>query len=423
MKKIFLFALAALLIVAYAMPVMAKVHVGGIVFVDAMFVKNDEHFMRNTSAFSAAGSVDADRSWFCIDVPDITRLYGKWVNDAGDVGMHIEIGLRGEEGTGGAEIVNTRYAYGWWQINPMFKLTVGQQDEVVAPYAPQQLMGLRGQGMQQANPFAANTMLHAICYGFGNLGNDRKEGIRLDTKLGEKSNLAVAIFTPNVNGAIGSWAARDEEETLPRVDVTYSVSLGPVSLAPGFTWQTVQYEWDPQCANYQGDEADLDVWLFSIPVKFAPGGPISLSAEISWGENIGNGSYTSGVYWGGPTLAAQWDNVVDATGNVVTQFADTEFLGFWADLAWKMHPIATAHFIYGLQEAKNDDRSAQANRWTNTRYCYGISVPIAVAKTFIIRPEVFYYDYGEFERNGMVNPINGDLGSQILAGVQFQIVF
>ncbi|MBW2034656.1 MAG: hypothetical protein JRI94_13925 [Deltaproteobacteria bacterium] len=33
MKKILLFALAALLVVAWAMPVMAKVHMGGIVFV------------------------------------------------------------------------------------------------------------------------------------------------------------------------------------------------------------------------------------------------------------------------------------------------------------------------------------------------------------------------------------------------------
>jgi hypothetical protein len=421
MKKILLFALAAVLIVAYAMPVMAKVHVGGIVFVDAMYVKNDEHFMRNTSSFSALNSVDASRSWFCIDVPDITRLYGKWVNDAGDVGMHIEIGLRGEEG--GGEVVNTRYAYGWWQINPMFKLTVGQQDEVVAPYAPSQLMGLRGQGNNDTHPVVNNTMLHAICYGFGNIGNDRKEGIRLDTKLGEKSNLALAIFTPNVNGAQGSWAARDEEEVLPRFDVTYSVSLGPVSLAPGFSWQKVQYEWDPQCANYQQDFSDFDVWVFSIPVKFAPGGPISLSAELNWGENVGNGSYTTGVYWGGPTLAAQFDNIMDGTGNFCTVVADTEFLGFWADLAWKMHPIATIHFIYGLQQATNDDRAAQAARWDNTRVAYGISIPIAVAKTFIIRPEVFVYDYGEFEVNGQVNPANGDLGSQTLVGVQFQIVF
>jgi hypothetical protein len=420
MKKILLFALAVFLIVAYAMPVMAKVHVGGIVFVDTMYVINDEHFQRNTSIFATAGSVDATRSWFCIDVPDITRLYGSWVNDAGDVGMHIEIGLRGEEG--GAEFVNTRYAYGWWQINPMFKLTVGQQDEVVSPYVPQQLMGLRGQGLMQAGP-AGNTMLHAVGYGFGNTGNDRKEGIRLDTKLGEKSNLAIALFTPRVNGARGSWAAMDEEDTLPRIDATYSVSLGAFSLAPGFSWYKVQYEWDPQSGNYQGDDSDIDVWLLSLPVMFAPGGPISLTAEINYGENLGNGSFTAGVYGGGPTLAAQFDNVTDASGNVFTQVADTEFLGFWADLAWKAHPIATVHLIYGLQRLTNDDRVAQANRWTNMRYMYGISVPIAVAKTFIIRPEIFYYDYGEYELGGIVNPANGDLGSQTLIGVQFQIVF
>ena len=420
MKKIFLFALAALLIVAYAMPVMAKVHVGGIVFVDVSYVKNDENFQRNTSFYAAAGSVDASRSWFSIDVPDITRLYGKWTNDTGDVGMHVEIGLRGEEG--GGEAVNTRYAYGWWQINPMFKLTVGQQDEVIAPYAPSQMLGMRGQGIMEAGP-APNTELHVIGYGFGNIGNDRKEGVRLDIKLGEKSNLAIAAFTPNANGAFGSWAAYDEEEVLPRLDIVYSVSLGPVSLAPGFSWQKIQYEQDPQSPPFTAlfqDEGDFDSWLFSIPVKFATGGPISLSAEINWGENIGNGSYTSGIYGGGPTLAAQADRLPGTNTLIV---ADTEFIGFWADLAWKMHPIATAHLIFGLQNATNDDRFLAANRWENTRYMYGVSVPIAVAKTFIIRPEVFYYDYGEFEQGGIVDPNNGDLGGQIVAGVQFQIVF
>jgi len=414
MKKILLFALAALLVVAWAMPVMAKVHMGGIVFVDAMWVKNDEHFQRNTSIFATAGSLDASRSWFCIDVPDITRLYGKWVNDAGDVGMHIEIGLRGEEG--GGEVVNTRYAYAWWQINPMFKLTVGQQDEVISPYAPSQMVGMRGQG---AMGNGGNTMLHVAGYGFGNTGNDRKEGIRLDTKLGEKSNLAIALFTPNANGAQGSWAAADEEETLPRIDIVYSVSLGSFSLAPGFSWQSVQYEWDPQAGGLVNDESDFEVWVWSLPVKFAPGGPITVTAELNFGHNIGNGSYTAGVYAaGGPVLVAEWDRV---NGNM--QVADTEFTGFWADLAWKAHPIATIHFIYGMQQVKNDDRFAAANRWDNTRTMYGISVPIAVAKTFIIRPEVFVYDYGEMERNGVVNVNNGDLGAQTLIGVQFQIVF
>jgi len=435
MKKIFLFALAALVIVAYAMPVMAKVHVGGIVFVDMAYVKNDEHFMRNTSVFQAFNSLDASRSWFEIDVPSITRLYGKWVNDTGDVGMHIEIGLRGEEG--GGEAVNTRYAYGWWQINPMFKLTVGQQDEVIAPYAPSELLGTHAmQGAMGNFPPAPNTGLHVIGYGFGNLGNDRKEGIRLDTKLGEKSNLAVAIFTPNVNGAFGSWTAQDEEETLPRFDVTYSVSLGAFSLAPGFTWQKIQYEQDPAsgASTFNQDFEDFDAWAFSLPVKFAPGGPISITAELNWGENLGNASYATGLYNPfavnslratslRPGTGAQFDRVPLASGVTPLVISDTEFLGFWADLAWKAHPIATVHFIYGLQQVKNDDRAAPEDRWDNTRVMYGISVPIAVAKTFIIRPEVFYFDYGEFERNGIVDPQNGDLGSQTIIGMQFQIVF
>jgi len=423
MKKLSILILVLFVCMAFAMPAVAKVKVGGKVFVDTMYIKNDEHFQRNSAAVAAiANSVDASRSWFTIDVPGCTRLYGKWTNDSGDVGMHIEIGLRGEEG--GGEAVNTRYAYGWWKINPMFKLTVGQQDEVIAPYKASQLMGTHGK-LGTRND---NNMDHTGLRGFGGIGNDRKEGIRLDTKLGEKSNLALAIFTPNVNGAQGSWVARDEEEVLPRVDITYSVSLGAFSLAPGFSWQKVQYEWDPQCANNQNDFSDFDAWVWSLPVKFAPGGPITVSAEINWGENVGNGSWNTGRYTNvAPnntvTQRAQFDNILDASGNFVTVVADTEFLGLWADLAWKAHPIATIHFIYGMQQLTNDDRVAQANRWDNTRVAYGVSIPIKVAKGFTIRPEVFYYDYGEHERSGIVDPANGDLGAQTVIGVQFLVSF
>ena len=422
MKKLSIFILILFVCVAFAVPAVAKVKVGGKVYVDTMYIKNDEHFQRNAAAFAAAlNSVDASRSWFTIDVPGSTRLYGKWTNDAGDVGMHIEIGLRGEEG--GGERVNTRYAYGWWKINPMFKLTVGQQDEVIAPYKNAQSMGTHGKLANRRD----NVMNHTGLRGFGAIGNDRKEGIRLDTKLGEKSNLAIAIYNPNVNNAIGSWATRDEEEVLPRLDITYSVSLGAFSLAPGFSWQKVQYEWDPQSPNLANDFTDFDAWVWALPVKFAPGGPITVSAELTFGENLGNGNWNTGSYGypapnGNVAAGAQFDNPV-LNGVATTVVADTEFLGFWADLAWKAHPIATIHFMYGMQQLSNDDRLAQANRWDNTRVAYGVSIPIKVAKGFTIRPEIFYYDYGENEVNGIVDPANGDMGSQTLVGVQFLVAF
>ena len=422
MKKLSILILVLFVCVAFAMSAIAKVKIGGKVYVDTMYIKNDEHFQRNSAAVAAvANSLDASRSWFTIDVPGSTRLYGKWTNDAGDVGMHIEIGLRGEEG--GGEAVNTRYAYGWWKINPMFKLTVGQQDEVIGPYKAAQSMGTHGKLGTRRD----NNMDHTGLRGFGNVGNDRKEGIRLDTKLGEKSNLAIAIFTPNVNGAQGSWAARDEEEVLPRLDIVYSVSLGAFSFAPGFSWQKIQYEWDPQCANNPNDFSDFDAWVWSLPVKFAPGGPITVTAEVNFGENLGNGNWNIGRYTNvapNNTMVpwAQFDNVL-VNGVPVTTVADTEFLGFWADLAWKAHPIATIHFIYGMQQLTNDDRVAQANRWDNTRVAYGVSIPIKVAKGFTIRPEVFFYDYGEHEINAIVNPANGDQGSQTIIGVQFLVAF
>jgi hypothetical protein len=422
MKKVLVFAFAALVIVAYSFPAMAKVKMGGIVFVDAMFIKNDEMFQRNSAAItSAANSLDASRSWFTIDVPGKTRLYGKWTNDAGNVGMHIEIGLRGEEG--GGEAVRTRYAYGWWKINPMFKLTVGQQVEVIAPYKTGTMLGGNGKLAAGTAPGHDTAMFHSGCRGFGNIGQDRKEGIRLDTKLGEKSNLAFAIYTPNVTNGLDVWAAADEENVLPRVDITFSTSLGAFSFAPGFSWQKIEYEWDPQAAGGMNDWSDFDAWVWALPVMWAPGGPFRIKAELTWGENLGNGSWNTGRYGNrAPNNALGAGADFDAVdGNRIV--CDTEFTGFWVDFAWKVSPIVCVHFTYGLQQVKNDDRVADANRWDNTRVMYGIRVPVKVAKNMTIRPEVSFYDYGEFEQGGIVDPQNGELGSQILMGVEFRIAF
>ncbi|MBW2114176.1 MAG: hypothetical protein JRH04_04870, partial [Deltaproteobacteria bacterium] len=217
-----------------------------------------------------------------------------------------------------------------------------EQDEVIGPYKAGQSMGVHGK-LGTRND---NNMDHTGLRGFGNVGNDRKEGVRLDVKLGEKSNLAVAIFTPNVNAVEGNWNAADEEETLPRIDIVYSVSLGSFSLAPdivysvslgsfslapGFSWQSVQYEWDPQAGGGINDESDFEAWVWSLPVKFAPGGPITVTAEINWGENLGNGNWNIGRY---TNIAPNNTMITGAQFDVVNgavQFADTEFMGFWAD--------------------------------------------------------------------------------------------
>jgi hypothetical protein len=51
---------------------------------------------------------------------------------------------------------------------------------------------------------------------------------------------------------------------------------------------------------------------------------------------------------------------------------------------------------------------------------YGISVPIPVAKVFIIRPELMFYDLDEWDRENLVDI---DRGKYMIFGVQFQIVF
>jgi hypothetical protein len=86
MKKLFIIGIAALLLVAFTVPAMAKVKMGGIIFTDFYYLDRDRE---NSQAWGTGADPYQVTT---IQVPNITRLYGRWTNED-NVGMYIEFGM------------------------------------------------------------------------------------------------------------------------------------------------------------------------------------------------------------------------------------------------------------------------------------------------------------------------------------------
>ena len=131
MKKLFAIGLAALLLVAFTVPAMAKVDVGGLVLTDFYMFKQNA---ANKSGGLGVGETATDSSYSNtrIEVPGHSRIKARWTNENG-VGMFIELGIGGA--TGGTAVV-VRHAYGWWDVNPNFELMVGHSTTPFSPLTP-----------------------------------------------------------------------------------------------------------------------------------------------------------------------------------------------------------------------------------------------------------------------------------------------
>jgi hypothetical protein len=413
MKKIFMLTVAAVLCLGLAMPAMAKVHVGGIVFLDAYYHRYDSEAAVNTAGLLAVPGTD-DWQQLEIEVPGMTRLNANWVNDDGNVGMFIELGLGGANGASG---VTMRHAYGWWQINPMFKLLVGHTDGSAFTLNPLQLLGMNA-------PINAPGV-HVIGLMFGNLYDGRHPQIRLDTKFNDMITWRVAVLDNRATDA--DWPATSSEENVwPRIDTCLLMNFGPLYIEPGFSWAKAKQD---EAGLGLGQDSSFVAWAAGLDAKFSMG-PFSVAAEGVFGHNLERVSGW-GIFIAPGTMSATGAVGPEIDSNL--NMEDSENILFWIDAAFKVGP-ATIHAIYGLQDSDTFYTWFDTNavRWRegeveSTRQMYGISVPITVAKVFIIRPEVFYYDWGDIDVPPASVPFTGigdtPLGNEIIGGVQFQVVF
>jgi hypothetical protein len=409
MKKLFVFGMAALLLVAFTVPAMAEVKIGGIIFTDFYYLDRDKH---NATMYGAGGDGTVSYTATAIQLPSITRLYGRWTNED-NVGMYIEFGL-GQTGgglTGGRENdagVELRHAYGWWDVNPVFQIMAGKSTTPFSPLNPSQLLGTR------------TGSANIIGVGYGDFYAGRFAQIRGTFKFGKVARLAIAIVDPNgtlTTGNLEPTTSGVNNSTIPRFDIGLPLYLGPVHVYPSFAYQHRSYD----NSQYQGRPIDNNItsYIGSLGAKLGIG-PFSISGEGNWGKNWANLRGLAGV---SPSVAWRPDGVnpisaanIDASNKV----HDAETYSFWFDLSYKFGPV-TPHIMYGQQKSKSIMIGTNTKTEAKTQMV-GFSVPIDLAKGFRIRPECMWYDDGDGEIKG-ANGSSTDFGKYAVYGVQFQITF
>ncbi|MCJ7686171.1 MAG: porin, partial [Desulfobacteraceae bacterium] len=256
--------------------------------------------------------------------------------------------------------------------------------------------------------------------GYGEYYSGRFPQVRGTFKFGKVARLAVALSDPH-GGTPGPWGLYTDPNTgvteptihtnskIPMITVGVPIYAGPVQIYPGILYQhrTVDN------AMPAGVNNDLDTLIGSLGAK-AGFGPFGFAAEVNYGQNwlnsrslIGSGAYGNTAV----ALAAAGLNTTTGKMN------NAKTLGYWVDLSYKFGPV-TPHVNFGSMSTKRDN--ATGFEQETTTYMYGVSVPIALAKGFSIRPEVMWYDNGELKTDGSASIDNG---KYMILGVQFQITF
>lgn len=404
MKKLFIVGIAALLLVVFTVPAMAKVKMGGIIFTDFYYLDRDRE---NSQAW---GTGNDPYQVTTIQVPNITRLNGRWTNED-NVGMFIELGIG--QGSGAVDLntsngVILRHAYGWWDVNPNFQIMAGKSTTPFAPLMPSQMLG------------TYSGSLNIIGVGYGEYYSGRFAQVRGTFKFGKMGRVALALVDPNGGQRYnnqylnyfpiewgGAVLSQDYQTNtkLPRIEVGVPLYFGPISLYPGFLYQyrTIDVI-NPAYSRF--DDA-LTTYAGTLGVK-GGFGPFGFAAEGTWGRNLGNTRGLIGT--SAPAAIASALPNPDGVINNATTY------GYWFDVWYKIGPV-TPHVLFG-QLHSNVDVEYQELKATSTMW--GFSIPIDLAKGFTVRPELMWYDDGEISYAGSDLM---DFGKYAIYGVQFQITF
>ena len=405
MKKLFFIGIAALLLVAFTVPAMAKVKIGGIIFTDFYYLDRD----RDNSVATGTGADPYQVT--TIQVPDITRLNVRWTNED-NVGMYIEFGLGQKAGTGvdlnNSTYVKLRHAYGWWDVNPNFTIMAGKSTTPFSQLNPNQNIGT-GSGT-----------LNIIGVGYGNYYSGRFAQVRGTFRFGKMGRVALALVDPNGGARFtnqylnyfptelyGATLGTDYQTNskVPRFDLAVPLHFGPIAIYPSFTYQYRSIDViNPAFSRF---DDSIHTYAGSLGIK-GGFGPFGFAAEGNWGRNWGNSRGVIGV-----SAPAQ---IASAMANPDGKINNATTYAYWFDLSYKIGPV-TPHVVFGQMKSDVDFdyKSLEA-----TSTMWGFSIPIDLAKGMRIRPELMWYDDGEIQYGG------SDLdnfGKYAIYGVQFQITF
>jgi len=264
-----------------------------------------------------------------------------------------------------------------------------------------------------------NGGLHIILLGFGEFYSGRFPQVRGTYKFSDNCRLAVALLDPVITASPFAASATPtapppvpgvrvsaNASKMPRIDVGLPTYFGPLKLYPSFFWHQQKYD---NIAPAQDN--DITSWGISLGFRYGMG-PLTVTGEFNMGENWATTQSTAAaLYSFAPYLLA--------TGGI----SDTDDMGYWIDFALKLGPV-TPHFLYGSASGENEGIAGAGDDLVRKTNAYVLGVTIPVAKTFMISPEIGFYDFDDeasFGTGGLNLPF--DMGTHTLVGVKFTVVF
>jgi hypothetical protein len=270
--------------------------------------------------------------------------------------------------------------------------------------------------------------LTTLLVGYGNLHASNGDMLKAYVKFNDMIRMEFAIQDPdtddaeapaNFPNADATGATNREENDIPRLDIAFPITIGNFTIEPSATYLTQDYD---QVAP--GYEDSIDIWGVAVGAK-AGFGPVTISAEITYGHNLGNGNYTGAGHAGSAAAIPARARAVDANGDgIANEIEDSDVWMGWIQFDFNFGP-ATLKLAWGIEDVQNDGGIIVGDEVDTTRMGYALALPINVAKGFTITPTVIYFDRDDSAHDGTVRAGNPDVdyGDQLLVGVQFNLKF
>jgi hypothetical protein len=326
-----------------------------------------------------------------VQVSGHSYLNGRWTSADKTTGGLVEINVVAKAGD--TEVVGLRYAYGWWKVGNC-QLIAGQTDGWLGSLAYGPL-----------NFFGVSQSQKTGLTNWGFIYSSRSPQVRFEWRSGN-FGFSVAAVQPAAEG-ITTIANTDMYANLPRFDVAAEFKAGGFMTTPAFGWSQLKYQ---GTASGWADDG-YTTWLAMLPFKYTVG-PFTAKVQLHTGINTEN------------EYAGELPNAIGTAPKIVPIFSaagklyDTKEVGGSIALEYRVGALMITAG-YGQQRIENDFWKT-SNGFRNDSYdrrAWFLAAPYEVTKNFTVGPEIGYYMYGDSPQTGQ------DMGTELLAGLQFKFLF
>jgi len=321
-----------------------------------------------------------------------------------------DIGGRFEYGTG----INLRRLYGTWNFGPG-ELLVGQEytplfwpisdqcglgggdcglifwGTVYTGRQPELMLTMGGFKVALIDPYSSG-LLESGGTEAGVVsvpsGTPCPSGSILVADDGTTAYCAVAATAPNFDVV-------DTDQTLPKIEASYTFNLGPAALFIGGGYNTYDVQGVLAGTDQVGDES-IDSFVLTAATKMGFG-PFYVNAQASWAQNPGSFNLTQ-------------DNLLTqpAYDFASNKWEDVDSF-FWAvALGFKVSDMLKLEGGIGNIDNSRDDPTGAGANVTHKVWAYYLQAAISPVKNVFIIPEVGYVDYGELETDNAPDVEQGD---------------